>query len=95
MKIFVANIPFHVSDTGIKELFELFGSVSSSKLVTQNGKSKGYGFLEMEDDSQAERAIRELDGSVIGERNLIVRHAENQSEMVIKLHEQKRTRIHR
>jgi RNA recognition motif-containing protein len=79
MKIFVANIPFHVADTGMRQLFELFGRVVSSKIVTQNGKSKGFGFLEMEDESQAQRAIRELDGSPIGDRNIIVRAADDQS----------------
>jgi RNA recognition motif-containing protein len=80
MKIFVANLPYHINSEGISQLFGLFGEVISSRIVTQNGRSKGFGFLEMEDDQQAQRAIKELDGSPIGDRNIIVRPADNQSE---------------
>lgn len=90
MKIFIANLPYHITTEGISQLFGLFGAVISSKIVTQNGKSKGFGFLEMEDDERAKIAIKELDGSPIADRNIIVRPAENQSEQK-KVH--KRPRI--
>ena len=79
MKIFVANLPYHIKGTGLKQLFELFGAVISSKIIMKNGKSKGFGFLEMEDDEQARQAIKELNGSAIDERNIVVRPADSQS----------------
>jgi RNA recognition motif-containing protein len=79
MKIFVANLPYHINNDAIRQLFGLFGAVISAKIITQNGKSKGFGFLEMENDQQAEQAIRHLDGSPLDDRNMIVRHADDQS----------------
>jgi len=78
MKIFIANLPYHITTEGISQLFGLFGAVISSKIVTQNGKSKGFGFLEMENEEQAKLAIKELDGSPIADRNIIVRPADDQ-----------------
>ena len=78
MKIFVANLPYHIKDTGLVELFGLFGAVLSAKIITQNGRSKGFGFLEMTNDAQAERAIQTLDGSPIADRHIIVRPADGQ-----------------
>jgi len=80
MKIFVANLPYHITNEGIRQLFGLFGAVLSTKIVMQDGKSKGFGFLEMEDDQQAKKAIKELDGSPISDRNIVVRPAETQDE---------------
>jgi len=99
MKIFVANLPYHVTSEGITQLFGLFGAVMSSKIVTENGKSKGFGFLEMEDDEQAQKAIKTLDGSPIADRNIVVKPAETQEEtstaptssMHKKLHKRPRT----
>ena len=81
MKIFVANLPYHVTSEGITQLFGLFGAVMSSKIVTENGKSKGFGFLEMEDDEQAQKAIKTLDGSPIADRNIVVKPAEGQEDL--------------
>lgn len=78
MKIFVANLPYHITSESIQQLFGLFGAVLHSKIVTENGKSKGFGFLEMEDKHQAERAIKELDGAPIDDRNIVVKPAETQ-----------------
>jgi RNA recognition motif-containing protein len=79
MKIFVANLPYHINNDAICQLFGLFGAVISARIITQNGKSKGFGFLEMENDEQAEQAIRQLDGSPIDDRKMIVRPADDQS----------------
>jgi RNA recognition motif-containing protein len=78
MKIFVANLPYYITNEGIAALFSLFGMVQSSKIVTQNGRSKGFGFLEMADEEQAKKAIMELDGSPIADRNIVVRPADSQ-----------------
>jgi len=91
MKIFVANLPYHITTEGIRQLFSLFGAVISTKIVTQNGKSKGFGFLEMEDDERAKLAIKELDGSPIADRNIVVRPADDQQEESKKVY--KRPRI--
>jgi len=78
MKIFVANLPYYIDNEDVRQLFSLFGAVLSSRIVLQNGKSKGFGFLEMEDEEQARQAIKELDGSAIADRNIVVRPADNQ-----------------
>jgi len=91
MRIFVANLPYHITGEGIRQLFGLFGAVLSTKIVTQNGKSKGFGFLEMADEQQAKKAIKELDGSAISDRNIIVRPAEAQGQEPLHIH--KRPRI--
>jgi len=76
MRIFVANLPYYIKDSGLVELFGLFGVVLSAKIITQNGRSKGFGFLEMEDEERAQLAIRELNGSQIADRSIIVRPAD-------------------
>jgi RNA recognition motif-containing protein len=78
MKIFVANLPYYINSESISQLFGLFGAVVSVKIITKNGKSKGFGFLEMENDQQAQLAIKELDGSPIADRNIIVKPADIQ-----------------
>ncbi len=80
MRIFVANLPYYINSSAIVELFGLFGAVISSKIITENGKSKGFGFLEMENDQQAQLAIQHLNGSLIADRNLIVQPADHQAE---------------
>ncbi|MEZ2334249.1 RNA recognition motif domain-containing protein [Mucilaginibacter sp. RCC_168] len=92
MKIFVANIPFYVSGVGIRQLFELFGAVIAVKIIIEpkTGKSKGFGFVEMQDDQQGLQAIKELDGSTIGDRDIVVKLADQQPEEV---HVHKRPRI--
>jgi RNA recognition motif-containing protein len=79
MKIFVANLPFHIKEADLKQLFGLFGPVISAKIIMENGKSKGFGFLEMENEEQAQQAIRILDGSAIADQNIVVRVADDQS----------------
>jgi RNA recognition motif-containing protein len=72
MNIYVSNLSYNVNDADLKELFEEYGSVSSAKVITDkmSGKSRGFGFVEIEDDSQGQKAIDELnqceyDGKVI------------------------------
>jgi RNA recognition motif-containing protein len=92
MKIFVANIPFYVSNVGIRQLFELFGVVEVVKIITETktGKSKGFGFVEMQSDQQGLQAIKELDGSIIGDRDIVVKLADQQPE---EIHIHRRPRI--
>ncbi len=73
-KIFVGNLSWKTSEDNLKAHFEAFGKVVSAKIVTDQmtGKSKGFGFVEMESASDAETAIRELNGKPLGDRNLRV-----------------------
>ncbi len=72
MNIYISNLSFDVNDNDLKELFEEYGQVSSAKVITDkfSGKSRGFGFVEMDNDEEAQKAIQELnqaeyDGKVI------------------------------
>ena len=76
-KIYVGNLPFSATNESLSELFTAFGSVDSSKIVTDRdtGRSKGFGFVEMADSSAADAAIEKLNGSDFGGRSLTVNEA--------------------
>lgn len=80
MKIFIANLPYHVRDFDIRQLFELFGRVESAKIIVEkdSGKSKGFGFLEMPDADQAQKAIERLNGTQLNDREIVIKPAEGQ-----------------
>ena len=65
MNIFVSNISYDATDEILKELFSAYGEVTSAKIVlnTRNGRSRGYGFVEMANDAEAQAAIEALSGS--------------------------------
>jgi len=73
-KIFVGNLPWKATEEELKKLFEAFGAVTSVKIVLDQytGKSKGFGFVEMQDGDAAEAAIRELNDKPFLDRNLRV-----------------------
>ncbi len=79
-KLFVGNISFRASEEDVKELFSQAGEVLSARLVkdTATGKSKGFGFVEMATDAQAEKAISMFNGSSFMNRNLVVDRAKPQ-----------------
>jgi len=62
MNIYVANLSYGVDDADLKELFEEYNQVSSAKVITDrmSGRSRGFGFVEMEDNDQGQKAIDEL-----------------------------------
>ena len=62
MNIYIANLNYDVDDKDLQELFEGFGTVSSAKVITdrETGKSRGFGFVEMPDEGEANKAIEEL-----------------------------------
>jgi cold-inducible RNA-binding protein len=80
MKLFVAAIPYDFDDVDLKEMFELYGEVSSAKIILdrETGKSRGFGFVDMSDDSEAKIAIETLDGAAIKGKKLSVKQAEDQ-----------------
>jgi RNA recognition motif-containing protein len=63
MNIFVSNLSFRVNDEDLKQLFEEYGEISSARVITDKytGKSRGFGFVEMGSESEAKKAIEELD----------------------------------
>jgi RNA recognition motif-containing protein len=82
MNIYVGNLPFRISEDGLRQEFEAFGTVSRVKIVTdmETGRSRGFGFVEMDDDAQARNAISNLDGKEIEGRALKVNEARPREE---------------
>jgi RNA recognition motif-containing protein len=78
MNIFVGGLPFKVDERELREIFEKFGEPSSVKIIMdkQSGRSKGFGFVEMDDEEAAQQAIEALDGSELYGRKIGVRISE-------------------
>ncbi|HEY8279409.1 MAG TPA: RNA-binding protein [Bdellovibrionota bacterium] len=64
-KLYVGNLPFSVTDNSLSDAFTACGTVTSSKVITDrdSGRSKGFGFVEMSSDSEAQAAIGKLNGA--------------------------------
>ena len=79
-KLFVAGVPYDFDDVDLKEMFELYGEVNSAKVVMdrETGKSRGFGFVDMKDDAEAQQAIETLDGAAIKGKKMAVKEAEAQ-----------------
>jgi len=79
MKLFVASIPADFDDTDLKEMFELYGEVTSAKVIVDRatGKSKGFGFVDMLDKAEALATIETLNGAKIRGKALSVMEADN------------------
>ncbi|MGM0546286.1 MAG: RNA recognition motif domain-containing protein [Bacteroidota bacterium] len=77
MNIYVGNLSYKVSDQELEEVFAEFGDVTSAKVIKdrETGRSKGFGFVEMADESEAQEAINELDGAEINGRAVKVNKA--------------------
>lgn len=77
MNIYVGNLPFRMTDQDLSEVFSEYGEVTSARIIKDrdSGRSKGFGFVEMEDDNDAQSAISELDGSAVQGRNIKVNQA--------------------
>lgn len=77
MNIYVGNLSYNVTEGEIRNAFEDHGSVASVKVITDKftGKSKGFGFVEMEDDTDAQSAIDALNDYELGGRRLKVNQA--------------------
>lgn len=77
MNIYVSNLAFNIQDEELKNLFTPYGSVTSAKVVNDRdtGRSKGFGFVEMEDDNAAREAIQQLDQSTLDGRAIKVSEA--------------------
>ena len=82
MNIFIAGLSFKVNDADLASLFEEYGAITSAKVITdrQSGRSKGYGFVEIDDNEAAEKAIAELNGAEYDGRVLSVSEAKPREE---------------
>jgi cold-inducible RNA-binding protein len=76
-KLYVGNLSFDVTDADLRRLFEPHGAIESAKVATDRdtGRSRGFGFIEMPSNSDAESAIAALNGREIGGRALVVNEA--------------------
>ena len=76
-KLFVGSLPWAVNDETLKAAFEAHGKVVSAKVITdrETGKSRGFGFVEMENETDASNAIQALNNSELNGRNIIVSEA--------------------
>lgn len=77
MNIYVGNLPYTTTEDNLREAFSAYGEVSSVSLITDkfSGESKGFGFVEMSDNSEADAAIKGLNGSMMGNRTMKVNQA--------------------
>ncbi|QCB47698.1 RNA-binding protein [Hydrogenophaga sp. PAMC20947] len=76
-KLYVGNLPYTVRDEDLQQSFSEFGSVSSAKVMMERdtGRSKGFGFVEMGNDAEAQAAIEGMNGQSLGGRSLVVNEA--------------------
>ena len=74
MKIYVGNLAYNVTEGQLEALFQDFGTVTSANLIKDrhSGESKGFGFVEMDKQAEAEEAIKTLNGRALNGRNLTV-----------------------
>lgn len=74
MNIYVGNLSYGVTDEDLQQLFTEYGTVVNVNLIKDRdtGNSKGFGFIEMENQASAEKAIKELDGNLLKGRNIKV-----------------------
>ncbi|MFO7880146.1 MAG: RNA recognition motif domain-containing protein [Bacteroidota bacterium] len=77
MNIYVGNLDFKVEENDLKELIEPFGTVDSVKIITDkySGRSKGFGFVTMENDDEAKEAIDKLNNTSFSDRTIVVNEA--------------------
>jgi RNA recognition motif-containing protein len=75
--IFVGNLDFNASEEGVRSLFERHGQVNSARIMTdrETGRSRGFAFVEMENESEADQAIAALNGYTLDGRALNVNEA--------------------
>ena len=77
MNIYVGNLSYGLSEEELKELFENFGAVDSVKIIKdrETGRSKGFGFIEMPNDDEAQTTIDQLNDTEVQSRNIRVNQA--------------------
>src|SRR5882757_3390634 len=80
-KLYVGNLPYTIDDAALESQFAACGKVESARVITDRdtGRSKGFGFVEMSSDDEANKAIEKLNGTPMGGRNLTVSEARPQA----------------
>lgn len=80
-KLYVGNLSYQADEDSLREAFEAFGEVMSAKIIKdESGRSKGFGFVEMSGDEDAEKAINSLNGTALQGRNIVVNEARPQTD---------------
>lgn len=81
MNMYVSNLSFHTGDDDLKKLFEQFGAVNSAKVIIdrETGRSRGFGFVEMNSDAEAKEAMKNLHNKEIEGRPMSVTVAKEKS----------------
>ena len=76
-KLYVGNLPYSVRDSDLEQSFGQFGAVTSAKVMMERdtGRSKGFGFVEMGSDAEAQAAIAGMNGQSLGGRSCVVNEA--------------------
>jgi len=76
-KLYVGNLPYSYRDSDMEQAFSQFGTVSSAKVMMERdtGRSKGFGFVEMGSEAEAQAAIQGMNGQQVGGRGLVVNEA--------------------
>jgi RNA recognition motif-containing protein len=79
MNIYVGNLDYQSKEDDLQKLFEEFGMVSSAKIITDKftGRSKGFGFVTMDNDNEAKSAIDKLNGTMFLKREIVVNEAKS------------------
>jgi len=77
MNIYVGNLDFKVNENDLEGKFKKYGTVSSAKIITDkfSGRSRGFGFVIMENQDEANKAIKGLNGATWGNRDIVVNEA--------------------
>ena len=82
MNIYVGNLPYSTTPDELREVFAAFGEVAAARIVNdrETGRSKGFGFVEMNSDDEARAAIEALNGKEVGGRKVVVNEARPREE---------------
>lgn len=82
MNIYVGNLNYKVTENDLLDVFEEYGTVNDTKVITDKftGRSKGFGFVTMENDDEARKAISELNGANYENRDMVVNEAREKSD---------------
>lgn len=82
MNIYVGNLDYNINDQDLERFFAEYGTVESAKIIIDkyNGRSKGFGFVEMSNEEEALKAIKELNGATLENREMVVNEARPKTE---------------